>query len=154
MVFDAFFFPSEVGVPSADMPIVQDDAFAPSDVRSPFPEITAAQNSGREITSITNMFLSTYSEQTIGVTGTKGKSTTASLIYQILKAANKKVYLVGNIGHDPLEHLLEKRDKQKINQYKSFSLSSQASYLFASLNSAIRAWTVALPSPNNMRVLS
>jgi len=82
------------------------------------PEIIAAQNSGREITSITNLFLSNYGEQTIGVTGTKGKSTTASLIFQILKAAHKKVYLVGNIGHDPLKYLLEKKDEQKIFVYE------------------------------------
>ncbi len=102
------------------------------------PEITAAQNSGREITSITNMFLSTYSEQTIGVTGTKGKSTTASLIYQILKAANKKVYLVGNIGHDPLEHLLEKRDKQKIFVYElssyQLAISNQSPHVSVFIN--------------------
>ncbi|MFA5131530.1 MAG: UDP-N-acetylmuramoyl-L-alanine--D-glutamate ligase [Patescibacteria group bacterium] len=90
------------------------------------PELVAAQNSGREITSITNIFLEKYGAQTIGVTGTKGKSTTASLIYEILKAAGKNVYLVGNIGFDPLSHLLCAPDKNKIFVYElsSYQLES------------------------------
>jgi len=90
------------------------------------PELIAARSAGRETTSITNLFLSVYGGQTIGVTGTKGKSTSASLIYEILKAAGKKVYLIGNIGFDPLEHLLAKFDKDKIFVYElsSYQLSS------------------------------
>ncbi len=90
------------------------------------PELMAARSAGRDITSITNLFLSVYGKQTIGVTGTKGKSTTASLIYEMLKAGGKKAYLIGNIGFDPLEHLLTKFDKDKIFVYElsSYQLSS------------------------------
>lgn len=41
----------------------------------------------------------------VGITGTKGKSTTAALTAHILKAAGKDVILAGNIGVSPLEGL-------------------------------------------------
>jgi len=44
----------------------------------------------------------------IGVTGTRGKSTTASLIYEILKKGGKKVYLGGNIKGTTTLPLLKK----------------------------------------------
>jgi len=61
-------------------------------------------------TTATNIFLSNVVDDNIviGVTGSKGKSTTASLIYQILKDNNKDVELLGNIGKPMLEYLLEK----------------------------------------------
>ncbi|MDR2979919.1 MAG: UDP-N-acetylmuramoyl-L-alanine--D-glutamate ligase [Bacteroidales bacterium] len=51
-----------------------------------------------KIVSQTSYFLQFYSNQVIGITGTKGKSTTASLIYHILKEAGRDVILAGNIG--------------------------------------------------------
>ena len=51
-----------------------------------------------EITSQTDLFLSQFHEQTIGISGTKGKSTTTSLIYHLLKSAGCDAILTGNIG--------------------------------------------------------
>ena len=43
----------------------------------------------------------------IGVTGSKGKSTTSSLIAHILKQAKKDVSLIGNIGDPAISHIHE-----------------------------------------------
>lgn len=50
---------------------------------------------------------------TIGITGSKGKSTTSTLIYNMLKEQNKKVIFLGNIGN-PIFDEIEKIDKDTI----------------------------------------
>ena len=50
------------------------------------------------VSSSTEIFLEKHRDKTIGITGTKGKSTTSSLIALLLKNAGYKVELVGNIG--------------------------------------------------------
>ncbi|MCR5416035.1 MAG: UDP-N-acetylmuramoyl-L-alanine--D-glutamate ligase [Pseudobutyrivibrio sp.] len=50
------------------------------------------------ITCQADLFLQVYGAQTIGITGTKGKSTTSSLLYHILKTCGKDVLFGGNIG--------------------------------------------------------
>jgi UDP-N-acetylmuramoylalanine--D-glutamate ligase len=63
------------------------------------PEIVEAEQTGVVITSKTKLFFQ-YSptKNIIGVTGTKGKGTTTTLIYEMLKAGGKEVFIGGNIG--------------------------------------------------------
>lgn len=50
-------------------------------------------------TSQTELFLEEFADRTVGITGTKGKSTTSSLLYHVLsRCLSTKVLLVGNIG--------------------------------------------------------
>src|SRR5215831_904843 len=65
--------------------------------------IVRARKTGCVLTSHSQIFLSSYPrEKVIGVTGTKGKSTTTSLIHHILQTAGLPALLVGNIGQPPL----------------------------------------------------
>lgn len=75
-----------------------------------------------KITSQLELFLEHNKSLTIGITGTKGKSTTSSLIYKILKDQGKDVELLGNIGVPIFDEI----DKIKENTISVLELSSHA----------------------------
>ncbi|MCQ2538403.1 MAG: UDP-N-acetylmuramoyl-L-alanine--D-glutamate ligase [Lachnospiraceae bacterium] len=53
--------------------------------------------------SQTILFMNEFGKCTIGITGTKGKSTTSSLMYEVIKACGRKTVLLGNIGKPCLD---------------------------------------------------
>jgi len=77
-------------------------------------------------TTATNIFFAQVlgNNTIIGVTGSKGKSTTSSLIFEILKEAGKNVELLGNIGKPMLEYLLNpiKKDTIFVLELSSYQL--------------------------------
>lgn len=64
-------------------------------------------------TSQTELFLNQFSNQTIGITGTKGKSTTSSLLAHVLNGCGKKAILLGNIGK-PCFDLIDEIDDDTV----------------------------------------
>jgi UDP-N-acetylmuramoylalanine--D-glutamate ligase len=83
-------------------------------VRSPsiHPKDIVAANTNSilaKVTTPTNEFLRVCpTKNVIGITGTKGKGTTSTLVTKMLEATGKRVHLGGNIGIPPLDLLHDK----------------------------------------------
>ncbi len=82
------------------------------------------------LTTPTQIFLDTIADTgavVIGVTGSKGKSTTATLIHAILKNAHKDIHLVGNIGIPAISHLKDAKMNtifvQEMSSYQLMDLT-------------------------------
>ena len=84
------------------------------------PELVRANEQGREVTSATQLFFQFCKAPIIGVTGTKGKGTTSTLIYEMLKKKYTNVFLGGNVG----KPLLSKVDTITTNDWVVLELSS------------------------------
>ncbi len=88
------------------------DALADYDViiRTPGipPEkITRRMSERQELTSQADIYLRYAPGTIVGVTGTKGKGTTATMLHCMCKAAGRDTVLVGNIGTPALDHIAE-----------------------------------------------
>lgn len=75
-----------------------------------------------KLTSQIELLLEVNKQNVIGITGTKGKSTTSSLIYNIIKDQGRKVFLVGNIGVPALDQIEEYKDALIVTEMSSHQL--------------------------------
>lgn len=67
-------------------------------IKTPGISVKDADIDVSKISSQTDLFLEAFHSQIVGITGTKGKSTTSTLIYHLLRESGNDVVLAGNIG--------------------------------------------------------
>lgn len=92
-------------------------------LRYDVPVLKAAAERGTEITSEMELFFALCPARIIGVTGSDGKTTTTSLIHDMLVRAGYHCYLGGNIGHPLVEDLEEMTEQDiAIVELSSFQL--------------------------------
>ncbi len=95
-------------------------------------------------TTATNLFFGEVQGTVIGVTGTKGKSTTTSLIYHILKQAGLPVHLAGNIGVPMLEVL------ERHNSPEDIFVVELSSYMLADIDASPNISVVVSLYPDHL----
>lgn len=96
------------------------DTLSDYDVVIKSPGIVLKDKSPRmidKVTSQTELFLRAYRDQVVGITGTKGKSTTSSLTAHILQSVRPDTLLMGNIGI-PAFSMAEKMGEKTIAVYE------------------------------------
>jgi len=105
------------------------DLIIPSPGAAALGELAAAENSGVPVISEIELAHRFLRGTIVGVTGTNGKSTTATLAHKILKEAGRKAYLAGNIG-TPLISFVEKSrdDHIYVTEISSFQLEHIARF--------------------------
>lgn len=97
-----------------------DIIFKTPGMRRDEPKLLEAEIAGAKITSEMEEFLTYCKGKTIGVTGSDGKTTTTTVIGEILKKAGENVYVGGNIGNP----LLTKIQEITANDFVVLELSS------------------------------
>ncbi len=84
-----------------------DTVFLTPGIKKSLPEIQMAKHAGAELSSEIGLFLDTCAAEVIGITGSAGKTTTVSLVGEMLcRDVSRAVYCGGNIG-TPLIELVE-----------------------------------------------
>jgi UDP-N-acetylmuramoyl-L-alanine---L-glutamate ligase len=85
------------------------------------PELRALHEAGIPVTTATALWLAERGgEGVIGVTGTKGKSTTAALACHLARAAGRTAHLAGNIGVPALDLLDEQPTDLTVVELSSY----------------------------------
>ena len=79
--------------------LTEDVIFRTPGMRPDLPQLTAAVARGSVLTSEMEVFFEVCPCPKIAVTGSDGKTTTTTIIAELLKRAGRTVHLGGNIGH-------------------------------------------------------
>jgi UDP-N-acetylmuramoylalanine--D-glutamate ligase len=90
------------------------DLIIPSPGVPPLAEIAAARDRGIPVLSEIEIAYRFLKGRLIGITGTNGKSTTATLLHKILKESGRRAVLAGNIGTPLLSFADKSRDSDVI----------------------------------------
>lgn len=101
----------------------EDVIFRTPGMRPDLPELEAAVSRGSQLTSEMEVFFSVCPCTTIAVTGSDGKTTTTTIIAELLRKAGKTVHLGGNIGHPLLAETASiQADDVAVLELSSFQL--------------------------------
>ena len=100
--------------------LTQDVIFRTPGLRPDVPQLLAAQRQGSTLTSEMEVFFQVCPCHMIAVTGSDGKTTTTTIIAELLKAAGRTVHVGGNIG----QPLLCQADDMEPEDWAVLELSS------------------------------
>ncbi len=103
--------------------LTEDVIFRTPGMRPDLPELVAAVKRGSELTSEMEAFFEVCPCTTIAVTGSDGKTTTTTIISELLKLAGKTVHVGGNIGHPLLPETASiRKEDVAVLELSSFQL--------------------------------
>ena len=107
--------------------LTEDVIFRTPGMRPDLPQLTEAVQRGSVLTSEMEVFFDVCPCPKIAVTGSDGKTTTTTIIAELLKRAGKTVHLGGNIGHPLLaETGTMKPEDVAVLELSSFQLMTMA----------------------------
>lgn len=122
-----------------------DIIFKTPKIRFDIPELVAERSHGAVVTSEMEVFCDLCPAKTFAVTGSDGKTTTTTLVYEMLKAQGYRCWLGGNIGTPLLDKIDQiNEDDMVILELSSFQLHTMK----CRINTAI----ITNMSPNHLDV--
>lgn len=118
----------------------QDIIFRTPGMRPDVPELLEAAAHGSEITSEMEVFFRVCPCSIIGVTGSDGKTTTTTIIAELLRRAGRTVHLGGNIGHPLLTEAGEMRSEDiavlELSSFQLLTMTKQSPHIAVLTNLA------------------
>lgn len=123
----------------------QDVIFRTPGLRPDVPALEAARERGAEITSEMEVFFRVCPCKIIAVTGSDGKTTTTTIISELLKAAGYNVHVGGNIGRPLLP------DAASMNS-SDVAVLELSSFQLMTMNQSPNIAVVTNVSPNHLDV--